>query len=135
MWMQFTDLDCRIVPLYKSCSYERLIGVSPTLIVAMRKLLFLCMCAHAFQWVYNILDGQAERDRVVFSDPDPETGFVLLPDLKWDSADLQNLYMLALVRRRDVSSMRELNQTHLPLLKNILTKGKVSSYIHHTCII
>lgn len=95
----------------------------------------LSVTAHAIQWAYNILDGQAERDRVVFSDPDPETGFVLLPDLKWDSADLQNLYMLALVRRRDVSSMRELNQTHLPLLKNILTKGKVSSYIHYTCII
>ena len=75
----------------------------------------------------NILDGKAEMDRVVFSDPDPLTGFVLLPDMKWDRSDVQNLYMLALVQRRDLLSLRDLTIDHLPLLKNILTKGKVSS--------
>ena len=76
--------------------------------------------------MYNILDGKAETDRVVYSDPDPLTGFVLLPDMKWDRSDLQNLYMLAIVRRRDLFSLRDLTTEHLPLLKNILTKGKVS---------
>ncbi|XP_028840726.1 m7GpppX diphosphatase-like isoform X2 [Denticeps clupeoides] len=36
------------------------------------------------QWVYNILEKKAEADRIVFEDPDPDTGFVLLPDFKWD---------------------------------------------------
>lgn len=76
--------------------------------------------------MYNILDGKAETDRVVYSDPDPLTGFVLLPDMKWDRSDLQNLYMLAIVCRRDLFSLRDLATEHLPLLKNILTKGKVS---------
>lgn len=33
------------------------------------------------QWVRNILQGQAEVDRVLYSDPDPQEGFVILPDL------------------------------------------------------
>ena len=83
-----------------------------------------CTCI-SLQWVYNILDGTAESERVIFSDPDPETGFILVPDLKWDRSDIQNLYVLALVCRKDILSMRELRKEHLPLLKNILNKGKV----------
>lgn len=76
--------------------------------------------------MYNALEGKAESDRVVYSDPDPLSGFLLLPDMKWDRSDLQNLYMLAIVRRRDLFSLRDLTTEHLPLLKNILYKGKVS---------
>lgn len=86
------------------------------------------------QWVHNVLDGKAETDRVIFSDPDPEVGFMLLPDMKWDRSDSQNLYILALARRRGILSLRELNQTHLPLLKNILTKGKVSHCAEMHCV-
>ncbi|XP_051540221.1 m7GpppX diphosphatase-like [Myxocyprinus asiaticus] len=35
------------------------------------------------QWVH-ILGKNAEADRIVFEDPDPNAGFVLLPDFKWD---------------------------------------------------
>ena len=38
----------------------------------------------SFQWVYNILDKKAEADRIVFENPDPSDGFVLIPDLKWN---------------------------------------------------
>lgn len=31
-------------------------------------------------WVYNILDGKAERDRVICEDKDEEWGWVVLPD-------------------------------------------------------
>lgn len=33
------------------------------------------------QWVFNILDGKAEGERIVFENPDDFSGFVLLPDL------------------------------------------------------
>ncbi|KAJ2359815.1 hypothetical protein IW150_007681, partial [Coemansia sp. RSA 2607] len=36
------------------------------------------------QWVYNILSKQVESERIVFEDADPENGFIILPDLKWD---------------------------------------------------
>ena len=75
--------------------------------------------------MYNVLDGKAEQDRMIYQDPHPETGFVLLPDFKWDQKDVQNLYLLAIVRRRDLLSLRELNEEHLPLLKNVLERGQV----------
>lgn len=75
-------------------------------------------------WVYNILDHKQESDRIVFEDTDPETGFILLPDLKWnDQTMVTDLYLVAIVHRRDLKSIRDLNSNHLPLLKNIRSKG------------
>lgn len=85
-----------------------------------------CICTLVVQWVYNILDGRSESDRIICNDPDPADGFVLLPDMKWDVRDMESLYLLAIARRRDLPSMRELRKEHLPLLKNILVKGKVT---------
>lgn len=78
------------------------------------------------QWVYNILEGREEQDRIILRDPDPETGFVLLPDFKWDQKDLQNLYLLAICNQRNICSLRDLRSHHLPLLRNMLVKGQVS---------
>uniref|UniRef100_A0AAY4ACZ3 m7GpppX diphosphatase n=1 Tax=Denticeps clupeoides TaxID=299321 RepID=A0AAY4ACZ3_9TELE len=78
------------------------------------------------QWVYNILEKKAEADRIVFEDPDPDTGFVLLPDFKWDQKQLYDLYLIAIVHRRNIKSLRDLTSDHLPLLRNISKKGKES---------
>jgi len=80
----------------------------------------------SIEWVYNILEHKKESERIVFEDPNPETGFVLLPDLKWDAKQVEDLYLIAIVHTRGLRSIRELNATHLPLLKNILTKGLAS---------
>lgn len=79
------------------------------------------------QWVYNILNKETEADRIVFEDTCPDSGFILLPDMKWDRKDMDALYLQALVHRRDILSLRDLDQRHLPLLKNILEKGLVST--------
>lgn len=79
------------------------------------------------QWVYNILNKKTEADRIVFEDTCPNSGFILLPDMKWDRKDMDALYLQALVHRRDILSLRDLDQSHLPLLKNILEKGLVST--------
>ncbi len=39
---------------------------------------------------------------------------------------LQDLYLIAIVHRRDVKSLRDLTSEHLPLLTNIRSKGEVS---------
>ncbi|XP_036451507.1 m7GpppX diphosphatase [Colossoma macropomum] len=75
------------------------------------------------QWVYNILEKKAEADRIVFEDPDPNVGFVLLPDFKWDQKQLDDLYLIAIAHRRDIKSLRDLTSDDLPLLKNIQKKG------------
>lgn len=54
--------------------------------------------ARAIQWVYNILDNDAEPERRLIADPDPETGFVMQYDTKWDQSKLEQLHCLAIVR-------------------------------------
>ncbi|XP_072307881.1 m7GpppX diphosphatase [Eucyclogobius newberryi] len=78
------------------------------------------------QWVYNILEKKAESERIVFEDPDPETGFVLLPDFKWNQKQVDDLYLIAISHIRDIKSLRDLSSEHLPLLKNILHKGQAA---------
>ncbi|KAF7998131.1 hypothetical protein HCN44_009529 [Aphidius gifuensis] len=60
-------------------------------------------------------------DRVIFNDPDEETGFVMTKDLKWND-ELSTLYMLAITRKR-IRSIRDLNASHLPLLRHIKEAG------------
>lgn len=79
----------------------------------------------SLQWIDNILDHKAETERIVFEDPDPESGFVLLPDLKW-GGQVDSLYLLAICHKKNIKSLRDLNADHLPILKNIYSKGIVS---------
>uniref|UniRef100_F7HST6 m7GpppX diphosphatase n=1 Tax=Macaca mulatta TaxID=9544 RepID=F7HST6_MACMU len=78
----------------------------------------------SIQWVYNILDKKAEADRIVFENPDPSDGFVLIPDLKWNQQQLDDLYLIAICHRRGIRSLRDLTPEHLPLLRNILHQGQ-----------
>ncbi|KAJ1969530.1 hypothetical protein IWQ62_000569 [Dispira parvispora] len=72
------------------------------------------------QWVYNILEGVSEQDKVLYRAKEPSgAGFVILPDSKWDRITMENLYLLVLCEQRDIRSLRDLDQRHLPLLSNI----------------
>ena len=75
------------------------------------------------EWVHNILDGKEEAERILLNDPDPQTGFILLPDIKWDQKTLTDLYLVAICQKRDIRSLRDLTAEHLPLLENIMSKG------------
>ncbi|CAH1642141.1 unnamed protein product [Spodoptera littoralis] len=48
------------------------------------------------QWVYNILEGESEQDRIVYDNKCERDGFVLVPDLKWDGVTKETLYLLAI---------------------------------------
>ncbi|KAG8193320.1 hypothetical protein JTE90_003803 [Oedothorax gibbosus] len=78
---------------------------------------------NSLQWVYNILEHKSEAERIVFEDPDPELGFVLLPDLKWDESEKDSVYFIAICHAKHVKSLRDLDADSLPLLKNIKTKS------------
>lgn len=75
----------------------------------------------SLEWIDNILAHKAEQDKIVYEDENKETGFVMVPDLKWDG-QLHTLKLLALPFQK-VKSMRELNASHLPLLRNIRDAG------------
>lgn len=84
---------------------------------------FLTRSQLSLDWVYNILEHKQEVERIVFEDPDPENGFVMLPDLKWDGKAVETLYLLAITHQRNLKSLRDLNASHIPLLKNIREAG------------
>lgn len=73
------------------------------------------------QWVYNILDGVSERERVLLDTDD----FMLLPSPRWDGKINDSTYFLAIVKSRNISSIRDLKLEHLPLLQNVLDKSTV----------
>ncbi|MCJ1277583.1 hypothetical protein MMC21_005396 [Puttea exsequens] len=77
-------------------------------------------------WVFNIIDGRAERDSVLLRDPGRGQGdeerFLLTPDLNWDKKTLTGLHLLALVERRDIWSLRDLKKSHVEWLKHMREK-------------
>lgn len=77
----------------------------------------------SIDWVYNILSHQKETERIVYEDPDPESGFVLLPDFKWSCKQVDDLYLLGIVHNKRIKSLRDLNHRHLPLLRKMLDNG------------
>ncbi|XP_053547150.1 m7GpppX diphosphatase [Bombina bombina] len=79
----------------------------------------------SIQWVYNILEKKAEADRIIYENPDPSNGFILIPDFKWNQKQVDDLYLIAISHARGIKSLRDLTTEHLPLLKNILLEGQV----------
>ncbi|KAI5124318.1 hypothetical protein M0805_008925 [Coniferiporia weirii] len=96
------------------------------------------------QWIENILSGRSEADKVLYKDDSPSEGFLILPDMKWDLANTSSLYLVALVLRHDIRSLRDLRKEHLPMLKDIhrqatrivgerwgLCEGSLRFYVHY----
>uniref|UniRef100_A0A6G3MF60 m7GpppX diphosphatase n=1 Tax=Henneguya salminicola TaxID=69463 RepID=A0A6G3MF60_HENSL len=76
---------------------------------------------HNNQWVHNILDGKTEQNRVLFKNDD----FLVAADLKWDMKDMDKIYLLVILTRRDVYSLRQLDSSFLEILKTISLTCKV----------
>ncbi|WWD18738.1 hypothetical protein CI109_103192 [Kwoniella shandongensis] len=77
-------------------------------------------------WVYAILEGRKEAERVLYR-KDGEEGFVILPDLKWDQTSMSSLYLTVLVQTRSIRTLRDLTPAHLPLLS--LIRKQVASTV------
>lgn len=71
------------------------------------------------QWVLNILSHKTEFEKILYEDPSPIDGFIVLPDFKWDCTTISQLYLVALIHASDVKSLRDLRKCHINLLKSI----------------
>jgi len=79
------------------------------------------------KWVDNILYEGAEADRIVFKDYQEDNkrdSFVVLPDMKWDGINIDALYLVAIVYRDDIKSLRDLRPNDQEWLINIYNKIK-----------
>lgn len=75
------------------------------------------------QWVYNIIDGKSERERILLETDD----FLLLPDIMWDGTAIESMHLLGLVKTRDIHSIRDLKPEHIPILESFLEKTTVKT--------
>jgi len=41
---------------------------------------------------------------------------------KWDGKSISSLYLCAILHRHDLSSIRDLNESHIPILQNVQAK-------------
>ncbi|KAI5181520.1 m7GpppX diphosphatase [Nematocida sp. AWRm80] len=82
------------------------------------------------KWIDNIIteiEGQKApytttmNEIVLYNDND----FFILPDLKWDRANLSSLYLLLIFKDPAIYSLRELTAEHLPILNRIKEVVKV----------
>ncbi len=76
-------------------------------------------------WIYNIIEGRKEVEDVIYRTPlgrDGDEGFLMLPNLHWDRKTIEALYLLAIVERRDIWSLRDLKKKHVPWLKHMRAK-------------
>ena len=71
------------------------------------------------QWVYNILDGIAEQEKILYKDEQ----MVLLPTYTWDGQDISKMYLLAFPTDRALHSIRDLQGCHIDLLEHIKAKS------------
>ncbi|UJO21221.1 m7GpppX diphosphatase [Fulvia fulva] len=86
-----------------------------------RRYMQLCREEGRLNWVFNILDGRAERENVLFRSKAEreEDDFLLLPDLNWDRSTLGSMHLLALPIRRDIWSVRDLTKSLVPWLRHL----------------
>lgn len=70
------------------------------------------------QWVYNILDGIAEQNKILYRDEH----IVIAPNYTWDGDDLLKMYLLVFPIDKTLHTLRDLNSSHVELLTHIKTQ-------------
>ncbi|XP_018026854.1 uncharacterized protein LOC108682235 [Hyalella azteca] len=105
----------------------RLVAVRETAeLYAFHSAAFIMRRRKSHKWIYNILNGKREADRVILRDADPLNGFVLLPDMKWTGEKQSDLFCQAIVNRRDLASLRVCTSPpSTPAMKVGMEYGKV----------
>jgi m7GpppX diphosphatase len=74
-------------------------------------------------WIGKVLSGQSEADVMLFHDKDPQKGFIITPDSKWDGITAKSLYLLVLVMDgKSIRCLRDLRGHHLGMLQQIREK-------------
>jgi m7GpppX diphosphatase len=69
-------------------------------------------------WIYNIIDGIDEQQKILYDDNE----FIIVPSYVWDSQDIFKLHILAIFKDKSIHCIRELNGSHIHLLNKIKCK-------------
>lgn len=71
------------------------------------------------QWVYNILDGVSEQDKIIYRDEH----IVIVPNYTWANLnDISKMYILVFPTDKSLHTLRDLTHIHINLLSHIKNK-------------
>lgn len=79
------------------------------------------------RWIYNIIDGIAEQDKIIYRD----TVAIVIPTYTWDSKNIDKLHILCLPCDKTLRTIRDLTLKNVPILeymKNITLKQIEKKY-------
>ena len=94
------------------------------------------------KWILNIFEGKSEQESILFKNSE----FILLPDYKWNTQNLDDLYYLGImkpIKGKYIMSVRDLNESHLAILNNMnnvvdiiekkhnLEDNQIIAYVHY----
>ncbi len=75
---------------------------------------------HNLDWIYNIVDGQKEQEKIIYNSDD----FLIIPDYTWkDHEKISDLHVLAIAKNKTLMSLRDIGSCDLDLLKKIRKNG------------
>ena len=67
------------------------------------------------QWIYNIIDGTAEQDKILYRDD----LCIVIPTYVWDETDIEKMHVLCLPTDITIRTIRSLEAQHIPLLNHM----------------
>jgi m7GpppX diphosphatase len=67
------------------------------------------------RWIYNIIDGKAEQDKILYRD----LNLIVIPTYTWDSKNIDKLHILCLPTNKNIRTIRDLTSEHIPLLQHM----------------
>lgn len=70
------------------------------------------------RWIYNIIDNISEKDKILYRD----NLCIIIPTYTWNTIDIDKLHILSFPLDKTIRCIRELNNSHINLLKHIKNK-------------
>jgi len=70
------------------------------------------------QWIYNIIDGLAEQDKILYQDEE----IIIIPNYTWNEKKIEDLHILTIPKDKSLRSIRSLTGKNINLLKKIKEK-------------
>ena len=92
------------------------------------------------KWIYNIIDGLAEQENIMYRDDFS----ISMPTYTWDAKNVERLHILCIPMDKQLRTIRELTKEHIPLLEHMkkttlekieqvygLKEGSLKIYFHY----
>jgi len=100
------------------CRTKKVIHETPSMYYSKRTQEFIESEILKKQWIYHIINGERERDKIIFQCSD----YIIIPDTEIVKTMSSSLNCLIIFTDKNLRSIRSLAGSHVPLLKSIVDR-------------